>query len=337
LRVADVGGWTDTWFAHHGRVVSLAVEPGVEVELRVQPVDGPSRIRVETLGQPDYAPPVCAPWGPHPVLEAAAASVPLPEGVAVALRVHSRIPPGAGTGTSAAVAVAVIGALDALTPGRLSPVEVARAAQRVETDLLHRQCGVQDQIAAAFGGICDIAMSEYPNATTSPLPVPEHARAELEARLCLVYLGRSHDSSALHEQVIRDCAAVGPEHPALAALRRCAAEAAAALRAGDLVAYGRALVANTEAQAALHPALVGPEALRVLALAREHGAIGYKVNGAGGPGGSMTLLADADPTSRARLLAAIAAADPLFQAIPVRIARHGFQAETLPGHPEAAC
>lgn len=331
LRVADVGGWTDTWFAHHGRVVSLAVEPGVEVEVRVGPDDGGPRVLVETLGQPPYAPPPSPPYGPHPLLEAAIASVPLPEGVAVSLRLHSPVPPGAGTATSAAVAVAVIGALDGLIPGRLSAAEVARAAQRVETDLLHRQCGVQDQMAAAFGGICDITIGEYPNATNLPLPVADATRSDLEARLCVVYLGRSHDSSALHEEVIRRCAAVGPEHPALVALRRCAAEAADALRAGDLAAYGRAWIANTEAQAALHPALVGPEALRVIALAREHAAIGHKVNGAGGPGGSITLLADPDPAGRRHMLAAIHGADPLFREIPVRIARRGLEVETFAG------
>jgi D-glycero-alpha-D-manno-heptose-7-phosphate kinase len=265
------------------------------------------------------------------VLEAAIASMPLPEGVAVSMRVHSPVPPGAGTATSSAVAVAVIGALDGLTPGRLSAAEVARAAQRVETDLLHRQCGVQDQMAAAFGGICDITIGEYPNATTLPLPVADATRVDLEARLCVVYLGRGHDSSPLHEEVIRRCAAAGPEHPALVALRRCADLAADALRASDLAAYGRAWTLNTEAQALLHPALVGPEAQRIMAIAREYGALGYKVNGAGGPGGSITLLADPDPAGRRHMLAAIHGEDPLFREIPVRIARRGLEVETFSG------
>ena len=47
---------------------------------------------------------------------------------------------------------------------------------------------------------------------------------------------------------------------------------------------------STEAQGRLHPALVGTEARRVIEIAKAHGALGWKVNGAGGEGGSLTLL-----------------------------------------------
>ena len=51
-----------------------------------------------------------------------------------------------------------------------------------------------------------------------------------------------------------------------------------------------ALMANTAAQRALHPSLVCADAERVIAAAREAGALGWKVNGAGGEGGSVTVL-----------------------------------------------
>ena len=35
IRICDVGGWTDTWFARHGRVFNIAVSPCVEVEVGV--------------------------------------------------------------------------------------------------------------------------------------------------------------------------------------------------------------------------------------------------------------------------------------------------------------
>ena len=50
------------------------------------------------------------------------------------------------------------------------------------------------------------------------------------------------------------------------------------------------MIANTEAQRSLHPELVGVDARRVIEFAAAHGAIGWKVNGAGGDGGSVTIL-----------------------------------------------
>src|SRR5918912_1033266 len=36
VRVCDNGGWTDTWFARHGKVFNIAVRPHVEVQVEVR-------------------------------------------------------------------------------------------------------------------------------------------------------------------------------------------------------------------------------------------------------------------------------------------------------------
>ena len=35
IRIGDIGGWTDTWFARHGKVLNIAVYPYIEVQIRV--------------------------------------------------------------------------------------------------------------------------------------------------------------------------------------------------------------------------------------------------------------------------------------------------------------
>ena len=109
---------------------------------------------------------------------------------------------------------------------------------------------------------------------------------------------RRHDSSAVHGEVIAALGAVGSSTPQLESLRVLAAEACAGLRTGDLVRYGRALTAATEAQAALHPALVSDDARQLMEQARHLGSLGWKVNGAGGAGGSVSVLCR-DPSDRA--------------------------------------
>ena len=94
--------------------------------------------------------------------------------------------------------------------------------------------------------------------------------------------------------------------PKLEALRQTAEPSCHALYAGDFVALGQAMGQNTEAQRNLHPFLVSPDSQRIIEIAQAHGALGWKVNGAGGDGGSITLLcgpnAHAKRAARAHLI-----------------------------------
>jgi len=150
---------------------------------------------------------------------------------------------------------------------------------------------VQDQAASAYGGASWIEV-EYPSAHRGAIAVPADAWRELDGRLLTVFLGM-HRSTEVHEQVITGLAT---DPSALETLRRCAHVAAAALSVGNLRAYGDALTANTEAQRALHPGLVSDDAQAVIDAAAAAGAFGWKVNGAGGDGGSVTIVCgDARP------------------------------------------
>ncbi len=321
IRICDIGGWTDTWFARHGHVFNIAVAPLVEVQVEVFPEQhGTPSVAIRAMTDRDTEP---AARGTHPLLEAAIASMPVPDGVRIEVRVSSVVPPAAGTGTSAAVAVAVIAALDLLTPGRLTPTEIARAAHDVEVHRLRQQCGVQDQLASALGGISFIDIVDYPEALVTQLEISDTLASALGQRLSLVFLGRAHDSSVLHERVIRRLAGSGPDCSELDDLRQCAVLAKRALGNGDLAALGRAMIANTDAQARLHADLVGADAREVIAIARAHGALGWKVNGAGGDGGSVTLLGSHSPSARRAMLTAIAAANPLFCDIPIQLSPAG--------------
>jgi D-glycero-alpha-D-manno-heptose-7-phosphate kinase len=136
-----------------------------------------------------------------------------------------------------------------------------------------------------------------------------------------VFLGRAHRSSAVHDEVIAGLAGRGPVASPLESLRQVAVEGRDALATGDLAAFGRAMVANTAAQAELHDGLVSGEARRVIDLARAHGALGWKVNGAGGPGGSLTVLLG--PGGDGGLTAAVTAVDPRFAVRTVRLSHRG--------------
>jgi D-glycero-alpha-D-manno-heptose-7-phosphate kinase len=327
IRICDNGGWTDTWFAEHGKVFNIAVLPGADVEMRVHPIDArPDRVVLHARNYGDsytFAPGALP--GRHPLLEAAVDEIGLPDDVSVEIDIASDAPSGCATGTSAAVTVALIGALDALTPGRMTRDEIASAAHRIEVERLGNQSGVQDQLCAAYGGINYIEISPYPHANVSQLAVPDPVSAELERRLILLFLGRPHRSSDVHERVIAALERDGRTSPQLDELRHAAESARDAVDAADFKALGQAMIANTDAQAQLHPDLVGAEARAAIGAAAANGAIGWKVNGAGGAGGSVTFLCGPDAHAKDGVVHALHEADPRFRNIPIRLSRTGLR------------
>ncbi len=333
IRICDNGGWTDTWFAGYGKIFNIGVYPYAEVQIKVYrnigdtpPFTGGDRIIInaENYGERYIHTPEKH-WDKHPLLEASIEYMRVPEDYAFEVTIYSEAPSGASTGTSAAVTVALIGGLDLLSPGRMTPYEVALAAQRIETELLHQQCGIQDQLCSAYGGINYIEMFMYPHAAVSPILIPNTLWWELERRLVLIYLGKSHRSSDVHEMVIRSLDNAGPECRQLVDLRQTASKSRDALYAGDFTALGAAMTENTEAQVRLNPALISPEAARVIEIAQAHGSLGWKVNGAGGDGGSLTILCNEISQVKRAMIRTIEQENSSFMNIPIYLSRNGLR------------
>ena len=327
MRICDNGGWTDTWFADHGRIFNIAVQPGAEVQLRCFPRTSRAErviIHAENLGERYVWEGLgTGRYDRHPLLEATIEHIGIPDDLAIEVSIYSEAPHGASTGTSAAVTVAMAAALDALLPRQRTPHELAYAAHAVETERLGQQSGIQDQLAAAYGGINDIEMHNYPHSTVRQLQLSPAIEAELQRRLSLIYLGKPHNSSAVHETVIRSLEEAGAQGELIGALRQTAAPSRDALEAGDFARFGDLMKQNTEAQRALHPALVSPAAQLIIDLARSMGASGWKVNGAGGDGGSITLLGGSDSVANRAMVREILARDNRWQAIPIRLSPKG--------------
>lgn len=325
IRICDLGGWADTWFAKHGSVLNLAVSPYVECRIEVEEVPhGRERffMTVDDYGDRYELDAQNVVFGRHPLLDACVKSVPIPSGLDIEVSLHSSVPGGSSTGTSAAVAVALIAALDCLTPGRMTPYELAKTAHEVETVHLKQQSGIQDQLCSAFGGISFIEMDEYPHSTVTPVSVSEPLRRSLDAQMKLVFLGHTHDSSSVHEMVIREILA-GTSGDRLEPLRQEARNGRDALLAGDLKAFGESMVRNTDAQASLHPALVSVTARKIFEIAKRHGALGWKVNGAGGDGGSVSILANADLARRKEMMQEIEAIGGGVRELGIRLQMRG--------------
>jgi len=288
-RVGDFGGWTDTWFARTGAVVNFAVDLFARVTIQTRRRPGIT-IYAQNFGDVVEIPDLekATYEHQHGLLIAALKVMKIRQGLDV--WISADVPAGCGTGSSAAVSVAMIKGLSVLGGEPLVAHEVARLAHLLETRELKIQSGIQDQIAAANGGINFIEMYEYPNAYISHIDLPEATRMELENHWVLVYEGARHLSSDVHLKVIAGLKKKGSKtQKALGTLRTTANEAKKALLKGDLALLAGVMNVNNEAQKALHPEITTDNFEMIEDVARQNGAIGAMINGAGG-GGSILLL-----------------------------------------------
>lgn len=326
VRFCDLGGWTDTRIVPKGAVLNFAARLYTYVTLTVQ--EGPSGVTLESLDTEEkvrfqdirrieYN-------GVLDLLKAAVSRAGIEthsSGVysirrEVQVQVRSDAPPASGLGSSAALGVAAIGALSRYNGRHLLSHEIARESQLLEVHELKLEAGVQDQLASAYGGV-NFMEVEYPNARVLPVPLEPAVRCELEDRFVLVYTGRSHFSSGMHQKVINEAEKHRAEFDALA---DAAIRGKEALLTGDLDGFAAAMNANWEAQKGLHPEITTPEIESLHRAVLAAGAQGFKANGAGG-GGTVTILAKRNHTH----LVARAVADLGMTVLPSQIDTTGLQ------------
>lgn len=289
-RILDLGGWTDTHFAKKGCVLNFAVslfartaiqtrkEAGVEINA----VDYGELFKVDDIIKAHYG-------TKYDLLLAAAKQMPVKSGLSITI--SADVPPGCGTGSSAAISVSLLLGLARLNQLALSSTELARLAHQLETEELNLESGIQDQVAASFGGINFIEIEPYPRFLVSPLRLSQELIFELESSLLLVYEGKGHLSSEVHKSVIQRMQAGDKEmKEILSELAHCAIEGKNALLLGKLELLVESVNKNHLLQKQLHPEISTARFNEIEKISLELGALAVKINGAGG-GGSMTIIA----------------------------------------------
>ncbi len=288
VRVCDIGGWTDTWFYKPGAVFNICVDlysyvRVVENEtnsINITSENLDLNQKIKNYRQIEYN-------GTLDLLKAAVKRMNIQTGLDIYAR--SDAPPGCGTGTSASIAVSLIGALAKFTDNNMSIYQIAELAHKLETEELGLESGVQDQFAAAFGGI-NFMEIDYPVVKNSNIKISEERTFELESQMILVYFA-SRSSSEMHGQVIQKFKSGEKQTKnALDTLKDCAYQMVKAINSDDMHDMGDIMNQNWEAQKKLHPMMTNLIIQRIEKISKQKGSIGFKCNGAGG-GGSAIILA----------------------------------------------
>jgi D-glycero-alpha-D-manno-heptose-7-phosphate kinase len=286
----DMGGTLDiaTFYvplqAAAPRTVNLALDMRTRVEL--EPIEA-DEIRITSRGfAPAAFAPAAAPFQ-HPLglFFAIAAHFDV---TGIHIHIESASPPRSALGGSSVAAVALVGALAqcremAGGPG-LTRDQIVRRAHLIEESVAGVPCGMQDHLAAAYGGLNTwhwvieadgLAVGRTPGLT-------DMAAADLAAHILVAYAGVPHVSRDVNGRWVRGFLA-GEQRARWFQIAECVAGFSAALNAGRWRAAAAAMNAETAIRREMTPEVLEPmgETLLAAAAARDCGG---RFTGAGGGG-----------------------------------------------------
>jgi D-glycero-alpha-D-manno-heptose-7-phosphate kinase len=202
----------------------------------------------------------------------------------ISLFLASEVPPGTGLGSSSTVSVALAKALGALCDLHLTDAQLAELASFVEIDKLGMPIGRQDQYAAAFGGLNAIWF-DCQGVRVESLELSPDVERALESRLLLFFTGAARSaSSILSKQRASTQHGHAPTLTSLHRLKQMAGTTIELLRSDQLDEFGRLLHESWQEKKRLATGISNTQIDDWYTLAREHGATGGKICGAGGGG-----------------------------------------------------
>ena len=194
-----------------------------------------------------------------------------------------RLPAAAGLGSSAALAVVLVRGLARVRGLTLTDDEVRVLAHQLE-EVFHGQPSGLDDTVATFGGLCLFRKGGWPSAT-SGAPLTGEARQLPFAAPSLV-IGNSDEPRSTRRMVQRVLRQRRQDRPRVEALfggmEGCLRDGLAALENDEPTRMGAAMDRNQRLLAAL--GLSSPTIDTMVRLAKQAGALGAKLTGAGGGG-----------------------------------------------------
>jgi D-glycero-alpha-D-manno-heptose-7-phosphate kinase len=209
------------------------------------------------------------------------------------------IPSGTGLGSSSSFSVALINALYAHRQVFAPKEMLASDACQLEIERLHEPIGKQDQYAAAYGGINLIEFEHHGGVIVRPLLLPSTTISELEGNLMLFYTGSQREAREVLSHQITAIESDDRVLPKMEKMVDLAHEMRDLLIAGDLNAFGHALHRGWELKRGISAQISSSAIDDLYARARDAGALGGKIAGAGG-GGFLLLYCPKAAQSQVR-------------------------------------
>lgn len=211
-------------------------------------------------------------------------------GIEKGMEVHhdGDLPARSGLGSSSAFTVGLVHALSALRGRYISKEKLASAAIFIEQKMIREHVGSQDQISAAFGGFNRIEFHRNGTFDVAPVILPGERFGELQDHLMLFFTGFSRIASDVAKSKIDNFKNRETE---LQCMKAMVGEAIDILQDPKVPIdkFGELLEQSWKYKRGLSDRVTSPEIDQIYDDAKQAGAIGGKILGAGG-GGFLLLF-----------------------------------------------
>jgi D-glycero-alpha-D-manno-heptose-7-phosphate kinase len=208
------------------------------------------------------------------------------------------LPARSGLGSSSSFTVGLVNALHALNGQMTNRDQLAKSAIHIEQNLIKESVGSQDQILAAYGGLNVVEFRPDDTFDVRPVIVPLERKETLAAHLMLCFTGFSRFASVVAKSKLDNLQA---RRQQLVRIREMVDEGLKILTdpSVPIQTFGELLHEAWQNKRILSDMVTTPEIDQIYDAARDAGAVGGKLLGAGG-GGFMLLFANPEDHDRIR-------------------------------------
>lgn len=292
FRMSFFGGGTDFpafYEEHGGKVISTSIDKFCYVHVRHLPpffdytneITYSKRERISSVEEIQ-----------HPAIREAMKYLDMRE---LTLTYDGDLPARSGLGTSSSFAVAMLLAFYALKGKYVDKKRLAEEAIYLERVLCAESGGVQDQIAAAYGGLNAINFSKN-GFRVDPIVISNERKERLHSNLMFFFTGFTRYSFTLQQKHEK---AIHSKEKQLLETLSLTNEAEKALVCGDLDEFGRMLDRAWRLKRDINIDVTTSQIDQAYEAALQAGALGGKLLGAGG-GGFLLLYVPPEKQSRVR-------------------------------------
>lgn len=200
---------------------------------------------------------------------------------------------GTGLGSSSSFTVGLLNALHAYAERHASAEQLARESCEIEIDRCAEPIGKQDQYAAAYGGLNCIRFNPDDTVSVEPIICRQATLRQLQENILIFYTGLTRTASTILRTQESELRRTRRKQQVLQQMVKLAEQLRAELQANNLPAFGEIIHENWELKRRLAAGISNPAIDAWYQKARQAGAVGGKLLGAGS-GGFLMFYAPRD-------------------------------------------